>query len=422
MTEILKPETTIGLNRCSYWWPDISVRVNVDRLEEEGHGEISVWHDNGAGRRLLLMKKANLLSSTACSTLCKQLDKHLDIDWDTVLTYVTALTMETLREGEPVRKIGLEPSHVAIDWTLSPLIERNQPTTIYAPGGSVKSYLADYIACLVQFGAFGMGGLLVPEPTNVLYLDWEACFEDHARRVWFIKKGLGIETEECFSYRFCTQSIANDIYSIQKIVTDEKIGFVIVDSQMAASNNGPDQASNANQYYNALRSLQCTSLTIDHVNKVDWKGSENESTGPYGSVVKYNRSRSQFEIKKSQTPGEDYVELSIIHRKHNNGTLLKQFGIKVNFNKDQNNHLNNVTFESCDVTDNPELAKYLTDKDRIIAILKASHEPMTVKSLAERMDKEHGQVRARLNELKAKGIVSCRDMGKDIFWAMVYHE
>ena len=423
MPDIQKPEIKAGLNSFSYWWEDLNIRVNVNRLDEDGKGEVSVWYENGDERRLLLMKNANLLSSTACSTLCKQLVKHLELDWDTVLTYVTALTMDALRQGEPVRKVGIQPADSTIQYILSPLLEENQPTTIYGPGSSAKSYFADYIACLVQFGEFGLNGLLVPEVGNVLYLDWETCFEDHQRRVWFIKRGLGIETEECFFYRFCAQSLSNDIYSIQKIVTDEKIALVIVDSQMAAANNGPDQAANANQYYNALRSLRCTTLTIDHVNKVDWKGSEQqESTGPYGSVVKYNRSRAQFEIKKSQGAGEQTVELSIIHRKNNNGRLLKPFGVRLKFIDNQMNHLDNVVFESCDVTDNPELAKTLSIPDRILAILKASREPMTAQSIGERMEKDTASIRVRLNELKTRNIVSSREVGKDVFWAMVYHE
>jgi hypothetical protein len=371
------------------------------------------------------MKKANLLSTTACSTICKQLDKHLPMDWDTVFTYVTAMTMESLREGEPVQELGKAPVSTIIEYTLTPLLEKNQPTTIYAPGGSVKSYLADYIACLVQFGAFGLGDVLIPDTScNVLYLDWEACFEDHRRRVWFIKRGLEIDTDEIFFYRFCNQSLANDIYSIQKIVDARKIGLVIVDSQGAASGSGPDASANANQFYNALRSLRCTSLTIDHISKAAWQASNDgaDSTGPIGPVTKFNRSRSQFEIKKSQTPGESFVEISVTHRKHNNGKLLKPFGIKVNFNDDENGHLDKVTFESCDVTDNPELAKSLSVPERIVAILKASREPMTVKSLSERMDKDAGQIRVRLNELKDKGVVASREVGKDTFWAMVYHD
>ena len=120
--------------------------------------------------------------------------------------------------------------------------------------------------------------------------------------------------------------------------------------------------------------------------------------GPYGSVVKYNRSRSQFEIKKSQHVGDDFIELSLIHRKHNEGRLLKPIGIRIKFNENPDGQLESVTFESCNVADNPELSGTLSTRDRIIELLKRGM--LDVKDISKELDITEATIRARLNENK----------------------
>ncbi len=417
-TPINKPEITIGINRYSYWWSDIAVRVQVDRIEDEGMGEVSVYQETDT-RRLLTLSRVNLMSNQSCSQLSKRLEKNLpDVDWDSLITCVAYITMEEHRKGEPAVPIGKKPAVMKIEYQLYPILEMNQPTTLYSIGGSGKSYTADLIACLVQLGATGFPGspkLWLPTPANVLYLDWEASFQDHERRVWAIKKGLGITTEETFLYRRCFQPLVNDLPAIQRMVSDNKIGLVIIDSQMAASGNGQDPAQQASQYYNALRSLHCTSLTIDHVNKSDWKGNGSESTGPYGSVVKYNRSRSQFELRKSQTVGSGFLELSLIHRKNNDGRLLQPMGIRINFNEDAAGDLDSVTFTNCEVADNPVPPCTLSVPEQILAYLKRSSG--YVKDIAEAIDKTESHVRKELTALRAKNKVV--NIG-DNKWGLAY--
>jgi len=352
-----KPSVTEGIGFVNYAWPELGLRVVAERFTDDGYAELAFYSKNETGEALLHTTRVNLLATPTMNSLSKRLENNsADIPWTDVLTYITGKTMEIARRGEPVVPVGKKPETMRVEYQLTPILEKNQPTTIYAPGGSAKSYFADYIAILVQQNHSGIYGWQ-PAAGNVLYLDWEASKEDHDRRVWAIKKGLGIDTEDTFLYRFCSQPLVSDIHSIQSLVSENQIDLVIVDSQMAATGYGPDQAQVASQFYNALRSLKCTTLTLDHVSKEDWKSSD--SVGPYGSVVKYNRSRSQFEIKKSQDAGDNFIELSLIHRKHNEGRLLKPIGIRINFNENTERQLESVIFESYNVADNPELSRTL---------------------------------------------------------------
>jgi len=409
-----KPEFKPGIGFIDYTCPEWGLRVRAERYDDEGYAELSFFRKDGIGENLLHTTRVNLLATPTMNSLANRLEKNsTDIPWPDILTFISHKTIETARQGEPVRDVGKKPETMKIEYQLSPILEKNEPTTIYSPGGYAKSYLAAYIACLVQFNCKGITdshGCWTAISGNVLYLDWESCEQDHGRRVWAIKQGLGINTEETFQYRFCHQPLTADIYTIQRIISERKIALLIVDSQMAAEGYGPHPSQVSSQYYNALRSLHCTSLTLDHVNKAEWsKTIEADSLGPYGSVVKFNRSRSQFEIKKSQTAGEDFMELALIHRKHNEGRLLKPIGIRIDFHNNTDGELEKVTFKACDISDNPELSKAQTLKDRLIGILSGGSMPLN--KLARELDKPEGTLRSTLNRHKDTFVNLGREWG-----------
>jgi len=400
------PSVTEGISFISYAWPDLGLRVIAERIDDEGHAELQFYSNNGTGESLLHTTKVNLLATPSMNSLAKRLKENsADAPWTDILTFITGKTISIARRGEPVVPVGKKPQDMKVEYQLAPILEKNQPTTIYGPGGSAKSYLGDYIAVLVQLNIMGItnsNSCWTPIAGNVLYLDWEASKADHDRRVWAIKRGLGIDSEETFFYRFCSQPLVNDIHFIQSLVSENRIDMVIIDSQMAATGYGPDQAQVASQFYNALRSLRCTTLTLDHVSKEDWKSSD--SVGPYGSVVKYNRSRSQFEIKKSQDAGDDFIELSLIHRKHNEGKLLRPIGIEIKFNENTDRQLESVTFESCDVADNPELSRTLPLSFQIKNLLREG--PLTMKEIVEMLDKSEDVIKTTLSRMaKREAIV-----------------
>lgn len=217
---INKPEMKVGLGRYEFGFPQLGISIICDRVIEEGIGEIAVYHNDGNSNTLLNYKHINLLSPQSCSQIARLLKENVDIDWNTVLTFVTKMTLENLRQGEPAVRIGTKPETMKIEYQLKPILQKGKPTTIFAPGSSAKSYLAAYLGVLVQCNVYGLEGTLEPAAGNVLYLDWEACKEDVERRVWAIKQGLlrqeiQVGLDDTFVYQFCKQPLVNDIYAIQ---------------------------------------------------------------------------------------------------------------------------------------------------------------------------------------------------------------
>ncbi len=260
-------------------------------------------------------------------------------------------------------------------------------------GGDGKSiFLGEYMAVLIVNGKCSENGLpLVPTQTNVLYLDWESNPETHRINITAIQAGLTWdtgsnppETPQRIHYIQCHRPFREMLAFIRKFIADNNIGVVIIDSQMAATAENPQgmtEAAIASEYYNNLNTLNCTTLTIDHITKAGMVSGGSSAT-PYGSVVKFNRSRNQFEFKKSQEPDSNIMELAISHKKNNIGKLIKPFGVKVEFTENDNDELVRIDFSACDIRDNLELVRTLTHKQQVIAALKS----MTTATFQEMAD------------------------------------
>lgn len=374
MSELTPKMTAISPNAYKFYFEDMALTVNVDSLEDKGISELSIYQEDGHGPTMLDMFRTNLLNVQNRKEVVNKLNTLLPLkDWDLRMTAVTTMSLEHFRRGEPVVEVGTRPETMLIEYQVEPILEYLQPTILFGAGGGLKSYIGIFSSCLVRYGIVGLNQHTyswqdrcdwIPKPGNVLYLDWETDQAIFNRRVWAVKRGLGIDNEETFKYLHCDQPLITILPMVKRVVTESGIDLVVVDSAMNAQGYGPDTNLCAIQMYNSLRSLRCTSLIIDHITKNDMKSEE--SVGPYGPVVKYNRARSVWEVKKSQETGGNVVELSLVHKKHNEGTLLPAIGIRVTFVKNDNNTLDKVTFESMQVVESEALRSTAPLKERMI--------------------------------------------------------
>lgn len=398
-------DTVPGL--LEYYFHSCNVTIALENFDPTGNAEIRIWVGEGATLVGMVYQQINLLSQRAVAGLVRELAESHDqvSNWREIIKNVAWRTVMAARRTNEVLKVGKPPETMRQDFRLFPIIHEGEPTTIYCPGGVGKSYLAIYCACLVQFDyagftEFDRGRAWTPKQGNVLYLDWESSHRDHQRRTWAVKRGLGINDDGAFLYLACQQPLTMILPDIRTIVEEKDIALVIVDSQMAASDFGPDMAQNATRFYNALRQLHCSVLILDHVSKEAMKMSDDaNSTGPHGSVVKSNRSRQQYEVKKHQIPGQGYADLTLIHRKNNEGPLSEEFGIRITWENDINGHLDRVLFTSYDVATHPVMSATQPIWKRMLDALEGR--PLTVKQLAELLpDKSQPSIRATLNQNK----------------------
>jgi hypothetical protein len=385
----------------SFFWEQEQLAIRVDRLSEDSKGvltgEILIKTGMPGEQKHIHHTRINLTSGETRTRLAKTLTERVNhIDWYSILEQSCIMTLAKHREGEPIADLGDLPNYEAIRYRCSPILFDGEPTLIYGPGGTGKSYLGLYLACLIQYNYLGIYDW-TPAAGNVLVLDWETSRQIYNRRAWAIKQGLGItDSTERIKYRYCTQPLPTDIAEIQKLVLENKINCVIVDSCGYAAGGDPNAAEVAIRYFNALRSLRVTSLTLDHVSK-----GLDGGKSPFGSVYKSNAARSVFQLKKSQDAGECVYDLGLYHEKVNEGMPLKPIGYKAAFSNNRDGVAIKVVFSASKVSDNPDLAKGLVLADRIVIFL-LEYKTAEVKDIANGLEVDENTVKARLNENKKK--------------------
>ena len=244
-----------------------------------------------------------------------------EVRWKQVVEQCCTAALNDFRTGLPeVQLTGDKVISAESKWLIEPVIQYQNPTLIYGPGSSGKSWFAQYLAVLADAG-MNHGGLGV-EPANVLYLDWETDSGELGTRITMIRKGLGFETKSGVWYKSMNQGLDIDIETVKSIVMRREISFVVLDSLGAACMGEPESADIVLGMFRALRSLRVTSLCVDHTNKEGYL---------FGSVYKFNEGRQIFEIKKDQKPEENRLVFGLFHRKANNSQMIRDLGFELSF-------------------------------------------------------------------------------------------
>ena len=176
-------------------------------------------------------------------------------------------------------------------------------------------------------GALGM----TPRKTNVLYLDWEEEEDIMKSRIYSLQKGLGIENPEDAEgivWEKMVGPLEDSIEKLSSVVSEHDIGYIIVDSLNPALGGRSIDSESVESFFFALRSLNVTSLLIDHANKAGERSGKFEI---YGSAFKYARARNVYEISKVQNNESDKVEVVFYHRKANDSKFQSLKGFTITF-------------------------------------------------------------------------------------------
>ncbi len=423
LIQLGKPEITYEDDRLIFNWSEYELQCIVDRLTDDGKCEQVVYQGVNSHKQLIHISEVNLVSGTSRNNFSKFLSgRNKDFDWTNFETLIANETMKHLRREVPLVNLNTPFNPKNIEYLVYPILPENTSTVIYCAGGKLKSYLALYIGCLVQYGVTENSLGWTIKQGNVLYLDWEEPDKEannQRKRLQAIRKGLGITDNKHFLYMPCSRSFTDILPQIKRVVQDKAIRLVIIDSQMAATagngNYSPDIV--ASLFYNAINSLHCTALIIDHVTKADMQnGGGDPAPAAYGSIVKYNRTRVQYALETSEvTPTE--FECSLIRTKNNNIPKIKPIGVKVEFDDDENGIERQTTFTSFDLEQSTELFKTMTPVDKIKSTLKPGYR--TIKQIATETGMKTSTVNTNLRRYPNIFLKSADKSGKEDLWGLV---
>jgi hypothetical protein len=276
-------------------------------------------------------------------------------------------------------------------WLIDQLIPSSHTSMIYGEGGHGKTYLTIYLAQCVTLGKPFME--FDTEQSNVLYLDWEMCEEEHLRRAYKVARGLGFEKIPTgyFYYR-PYEKMDVIIQKIKEKVKDHDIGLLIIDSMGLGSGVDQESASQIIPLYAEINRLGLTTLIIDHQSKTQ-DGQRGKNKTAFGSVYKFNSSRSVLHLIHVSND-ENHNKLLLEQTKNNFGTLQGLVPIASIFDQDS------VRFEKAENLDGYE--KELNTEDLIL--LKIDElEPVTAEDIAKEIDSNKGTVRNRCARMVKAG-------------------
>jgi len=396
-----KPVTRQLGTRQEFYWQKEHVYALVSRIREHSDGritaEVSLKTDKpDAGKTHIIHTQLNLLSTRGKKDLIRELANRYPLSesqWTEMVEQLCNTTLENYRTGKPPKEIWPAPEDEPIpepEMLVSPILYRNKPTLIYGEGSTGKSYLALTLAIMTQLPYTDNNLWLKPKQANALYLDYESDEAEFKRRLSLVTRGFGIGPVPIL-YRECELPLVEDIDHLEEIVLEYHISFIIIDSLGVATGNASlNDAATATAFYSALRRLKVSSLIITHVSKE----SENKKQTAYGSVYFTNLARSVFWAQKHQEQETSEIAIDLVHTKNNQGPLLAHQGFRIEFQPDRT-LVSRIEPETV-----PEFLERMSLKQRVAAVLKEEGK-LSIKDMAELLDKPDGTIRAVLNRYKS---------------------
>tara|TARA_R100000808_G_scaffold42_2_gene259 strand:+ start:9018 stop:10373 length:1356 start_codon:yes stop_codon:yes gene_type:complete len=377
-------------------FPDARIHIRANRIRESAEkatAEITVWADLAIGdnyRKVRLNRsRPDLLDNNDKRNLIRDLEEatidYPNYSWGSIINNTFDAIIDKNREGYSEVVMDDLKKAKGRSFAIKPLWEQNVNNLLWAKGGSSKSYFALLSCVFVDRGIKSLG--LTAKPGRALYLDWEEEEDIFRHRLYSVQKGLNVENPERSNivWKQMRGSLPANIEEISRLVIDNDISFVVIDSVgLALGGSGVDDEA-VKGYFEALKLLKVTTLSVDHANK------SGERTGNYeifGSTYKYSYARNVYELKKVTEENAQEFESVFYHRKVNDGKLLSPTGFKVTFeetrewNPDEAEYemvLDKVVFESLGLADaSIEHLKGLTISALCYELIKKSEEKGTI--------------------------------------------
>ena len=409
--------TSPNFEKCGdiyrYTYGDTGIQIELDRLKENREGDLvaeirigrqKAPETNGKVPYALLHNaRLNLLSTRGRAELAKELQIESGSEgWTDVIKYVSFLTVDKYRRGEPAVDLSTVEIPTGNQWLLKPFIEVGNPTLFFSPGGSGKSILGMAMALSVATGE-SLCGSPMRAPSPVLYLDWEADKESQAERLraLCIGHGLGAIPTKTFYHRWMYASIGESVIALRREITDLGIKLVVCDSLGAARGGAPESAEVTLAAFAAVRSLRCSFLGIDHLTK----SKEADKNYAFGSVYSFNVSRLVWRADMSGVSKPCTTTVALVNTKRNNGPKISAQGYSIVFENDPvTDRAQVITVKRAELTTVEDLRDRVRQDDRVLVALRRGG--LLLADIVSETGLPDDTVSPILSRLKSQGKVS----------------
>jgi AAA domain len=306
---------------------------------------------------LLHQERLNLESGISRDRFAVRLAKRSSgtgVDWDGLVRDACLKVLESYRAGDPAIFLRDVTAPPGAGWLLPPLALTRHPVIVYGDGGTLKSFLLLAAGIDIHSGS-RLLGLESGARLRVGYLDAEFDGWEHRERM---RRLVGDSMPEVVYIR-SVGPLRDQIERLRRIIRDQELGFLLLDSIGFMCDGPPEEAQSALAFYDAVRQLNIGTLGAAHSNRTG------DTEKPFGSVFWHNGARSTWYVKKQQEVGGDQVTIGLFNKKSNVGRLAPPLGYTFTFEGER------ILIDRTDVRDVRELAGQVALKDRMSHALRA---------------------------------------------------
>jgi hypothetical protein len=375
-------------------WKDKQVFARARNIKEHSNGDITAFLAVGTyifGQpKIVHEAKMNFAATRTRKEWANILGERCEgFDWLGILGVLSRIVVSRVQQGEPSVVLDSDDDSIEqIQYAICPMIVRAHPNVIFGERGSGKSYVGVLLSYLIALGKEGgkLGFEIEAPLFRPMVLDWEGDPATVQYRLRCLSKGMELPPVK-IGYRRCSRPLIEDADRVKEELIETQTDFVLVDSLGPACGGDLNSPQPAIDFFNALRSLNVSSVIIAHTSK-----SRTGAKSIFGSVFFENLARSIWEIR-SDHEEKSRIALGLIHRKSNFSGLHNPFGLKFIFIDGE------TIVTRTDVRDLIHAQGALQLTTRILELLRdvgKMKSPDIAKELGEGADK----VRATLNHLK----------------------
>lgn len=395
----MSPELVREGDDFAYAWPKLAVLIRLSAIYEDSrrstHGEIRIDMTDPATGKVsehLHWSNIGMSSNSGREDLVRTLTKRDGqiLDWDKAIRYACTDAAMRWRQGAPEVILAHVPLEEAPSDLIDGVLPYRQTTTLYGDGEDCKSLTAISMGLALAIGR-PVGPFKPVAAQNVLILDWETTDQEQLYRLQRLCAGLFLDVPENIIYLNPSRRLTDEAPRIRQMIDRYTIGFVIVDSLIAAcGSEGNDDLIVPT--YNTLRNFTtCTRLVLTHMAKAE---REKTNNSPYGSVFVTNYSRAVWRIKKTGGNPDEWLTAGLFCEKRNRGSRYHAIGIRYEF--DDDHHV--TTLRKAELSDDPELAQRMPLSQRISRVL-LSRGRLTKEQIAEETGASLGSVSGTLSRM-----------------------
>ena len=248
----------------------------------------TISFDVSMGNITAFTTRVNLLSPFADKELVMRLNScyggkkdENGFNWQLIINNVFNTVIASIRASQTVSYVT-DMEYKPTEFLLFPFLQSKAPNMIFSQPEVGKSFLALKIGISLITGMDFLG-FSCEGGKKVLFIDYEDQVDVFSTRLYMMCKGLGIDYKEIaasFPHFKPRGSIKDNVETIKKIVVNEKIDLVVIDSASRGSGGSPNDENLVLNLYDVLPVIPSTILLIHHEPK-DTSGKDKNSY--YGS-------------------------------------------------------------------------------------------------------------------------------------------